>query len=83
MTRWMLTYGADLDCRFWGDECVVHHALSNDTHRLAAWAGHLLLALQRGALPAGELHALQEDIDPTDIDEALSSLALLDLVSRC
>jgi hypothetical protein len=40
--HWTLSYGADLAIRVWGDDCVVHHALSNDTHRLAAELAELM-----------------------------------------
>jgi PqqD family protein of HPr-rel-A system len=83
MNRWMLTYGADLACRFWGEECVVHHALSNDTHRLSAWAGQLLLSLADGARSSAELSTLHAELDAEDIDAALTSLAGLELVRRC
>lgn len=78
-----MTYGADLSCRFWGDECLVHHALSNDTHRLAAWAGRLLMALT--GMEAASTEALAEylDQDADEVESALAALAELDLVRRC
>lgn len=81
--HWTLSYGADLAIRVWGDDCVVHHALSNDTHRLAAW---LIPALQRlGQQPPatlGELAALI-DADEAEATDALQQLEQLLLVQRC
>ncbi|WP_157256191.1 hypothetical protein [Pelomonas sp. Root1217] len=81
--RWALTYGADLSIRVWGDDCLVHHALSNDTHRLAAW---LVPALRRLAEqpPAGfdELAALM-DADSEMTADVLQQLEQLLLVQRC
>ncbi|HEY8875970.1 MAG TPA: hypothetical protein VIN03_00315 [Roseateles sp.] len=81
--RWALTYGADLSIRVWGDDCLVHHALSNDTHRLAAW---LVPALRRLAeqppAPIEELAALM-DAAPETATDALLQLEQLLLVQRC
>jgi hypothetical protein len=81
--RWSLTYGADLSIRVWDDDCLVHHALSNDTHRLAAW---LVPALRRLAEqpPASleELATLMEADDATALD-AMQQLEQLLLVQRC
>ena len=81
--RWALTYGADLSIRVWGDDCLVHHALSNDTHRLAAW---LVPGLRRLAEqpPAGfdELAALM-DADSEMTADVLQQLEQLLLVQRC
>lgn len=81
--RWALTYGADLSIRVWDGDCLVHHALSNDTHRLAAW---LVPALERLAQqpPAAldELAALM-DADLESAADALQQLERLLLVCRC
>jgi hypothetical protein len=81
--HWTLSYGADLAIRVWGDDCVVHHALSNDTHRLAAW---LVPALQRlGQQPPATLAELAElmDADAAAATDALQQLEQLLLVQRC
>lgn len=76
--RWTLTYGADLAIRVWDDDCVVHHALSNDTHRLAAW---LVPALERlGSQPPATLDELAPLMD-TDLDTAADVLAQLERLS--
>jgi hypothetical protein len=81
--RWTLTPGADLMIRAWDADCVVHHALSNDTHRIAAW---LVPALERLARPApaglAELCALLE-ADEDTVAMALQELERLLLVERC
>lgn len=81
--RWALTYGADLSIRVWGDDCVVHHGLSNDTHRLAAWLVPALrrLAEQPPAL-LDELATLMEADSETTTD-VLQQLEQLLLVQRC
>ncbi len=81
--RWTLTYGADLAIRVWGDDCLVHHALSNDTHRLAAW---LVPALQRlGAEPPATLDELAElmDADTDTARDVLQQLERLSLARPC
>ncbi|HMM86326.1 MAG: hypothetical protein ACLGIT_11390 [Gammaproteobacteria bacterium] len=63
--------------RRWGDEVVVHHALSNDTYRLSAQAGEALAALTTsGGIVAD---------DPADPhrDACLVALADLGFVTRC
>lgn len=79
----MLTHGADLSLRVWGDDCLVHHALSNDTHRLAAW---LVPALQRlGQQPPASLDELAGLME-ADVDSAADALQQLErllLVERC
>lgn len=81
--RWALTYGADLSIRVWGDDCLVHHALSNDTHRLAAWLAPALKRL--GEEPPAlldELAALM-DADEATAADALQQLEQLLLVRQC
>lgn len=80
---WTLTPGADLAIRVWEEECVVHHALSNDTHRLAAWLWPALQRLGRPE-PAGldELCALTE-VDAAPVADAMEQLERLQLVNRC
>lgn len=81
--RWTLTYGADLSIRVWDQDCLVHHALSNDTHRLAAWLAPALLRL--GEQPPAslvELAALMEADEATTLD-AMQQLEQLLLVQRC
>ena len=78
-----MTPGADLAIRVWGAECMVHHALSNDTHRLAAWLYPALQRLNRPE-PAGldELSALTE-VDAAPLADAMEQLEHLQLVTRC
>lgn len=81
--RWTLTYGADLAIRVWDDACLVHHALSNDTHRLSAW---LVPALHRlGEQPPAEAEELAEllDVEPDLAVDAMEQLERVLLVRRC
>jgi hypothetical protein len=81
--HWALSYGARLECRYWGDECLVHHALSNDTHRIAAWVGPLLIELSELEPSTSIVLAQKLDLDPGEVAAALEALAALDLVVRC
>jgi len=81
--RWSLVTGAALAWRCWDGEYVIHHALSNDTHRLTELAGRALLALQRtGAL---DLDSLARECGEAceELGETLAALAELDLIARC
>jgi hypothetical protein len=71
---------ADLAWRCWTDECVVHHRLSNDTHRLSIMAAEILIELaQQGELDELEL-ARRHDLAIEDMRTILQQLAQLDLV---
>lgn len=78
---WRIADHADLVWRHWDGEYVFHHALSNDTHRLADEAGAVLLRLIEG----GEMdpRALSEacGLHEEDVDVILSALAKIDFVS--
>ncbi|WP_284615873.1 HPr-rel-A system PqqD family peptide chaperone [Aquabacterium humicola] len=79
---WRLDATADLAWRHWDGEFVVHHALSNDTHRLSDLAGELLLLLTRGTRSIAAL-AAELDADEPLVDDTLAALAGLGLVERC
>lgn len=80
---WTVSAGADLAVRQWGDECLVHHALSNDTHRLSAWAAEVLFELADAGPASPAVLAEHLAMAETDIDLALTTLARLDLVCPC
>jgi hypothetical protein len=81
--RWTLNPQAALSCRRWDGETVVHHLLSNDTHRLAEPAGWILHRLRdAGPLAAAEI-AAGSPYDAADLAPALASLSELDLLVRC
>ncbi|MBA4344639.1 MAG: hypothetical protein C0423_21070 [Methylibium sp.] len=69
--------------RQWGDECLVHHALSNNTHRLSAWAAEVLFELAEAGPASQAVLAERLAMAPTDIDLALTTLSRLDLVCPC
>jgi hypothetical protein len=83
VSSWRVAAGADPVVRPWGDECVVHHGLSNDTHRLLAVAGHALQALaSRGQASAAALaEDCGEDVD--EMESILRALEALSLVTEC
>lgn len=83
MIRWSLAPEAELVWRGWDGQVVVHHALSNDTHRFAEPAGSILRQLgQFGSQDQSALATIC-GADEADCDEVLSALASLNLVVRC
>jgi PqqD family protein of HPr-rel-A system len=79
---WALVEGADPAIHCWDDECLVHHALSNDTHRITAWAAELLEALDAAAPISSGALANRFGLDGHVVQAALESLARLELVTR-
>lgn len=80
--RWRLALGADPSVRMWGDECVVHHALSNDTYRLAGDAGRILSKLADAAATDASGPGVLIFDDPAS-QEVLEILADLVFVEEC
>lgn len=62
---------------------MVHHALSNDTHRLTAWLSPALQRLGRPQ-PAGlEELCVLTDAEADPVLDAMQQLEHLQLVTRC
>lgn len=81
--RWTLDTLAEPSFRQWDGETVVHHQLSNDTHRLAEPAGWILGRLDAAdALAVDEL-AADSPYDAADLSPALHALGALGLIQRC
>jgi hypothetical protein len=81
--RWSLAPLADFSCRHWEGQTVVHHRLSNDTHRLAEPAGWILGRLRASdTLTVDEL-AAESLCDAADLMPALQALADLGLIQPC
>ena len=80
---WRIAPGAAPALRKWGDEYVVHHALSNDTYRLSATAGRILTELVnadgQSASETGSWHSLGD----AETGVALAALAELGFVVQC
>lgn len=80
---WQLTAGADPALHTWQGEYIVHHALSNDTHRLSESAGRILLELaaagSQGVRDPGQSLALSDEEART----TLTALADLGFVTQC
>lgn len=82
-TKWMVPFHANLALRQWHDECVVHHALSNDTYRLSLIAAEMVEYLlstgvqpesylcQHFSLESGELHDMLQELSRLNIVESL------------
>ncbi len=82
--NWRIDSATDPKFFVWGDEVVVHHALSNETYRLSAQAGRVLAALSAAAA-AGTASPAGWAPDPADaeIQDTLLALAELGLVTPC
>jgi hypothetical protein len=74
---------ASLSIRRWGDECVVHHVLSNDTHRVSDAAGRILEAL--GTAPRLAVQDFVEccALEVSTVEQALVTLSDLDFLIPC
>ena len=83
MIRWSLPPKAELAWRGWKGELVVHHALSNDTHRFAEPAGSILRQLGQYGPQDQFALATMCGADEADCDEVLAALASMNLVVRC
>jgi PqqD family protein of HPr-rel-A system len=81
--RWAAMPGADLAWRLLDEGCVVHHALTNDTHVLAAWIAPLLEALSRPGEHSTEALARCVDEAPDEVAAVLAELAALRLIRPC
>jgi hypothetical protein len=81
---WQADRLADLAWRQWDGEFVVHHALSNDTHRLSELAGVVLIRLNERPGP-WTVEALVADCgaDAEDVELALQQLAGIGFVHAC
>lgn len=80
-STWRLQPDARLQLRYWGDECVLFHGASGDTHRLPQPVGELLEALQSG--PGARVDDLSEriDLDARDVERSLRDLQRLGIVA--
>lgn len=67
--------GHELIVRGWGDQCVVHHLASNDTLRMQAWAGQLMVELGNHATWQGRaLLEARPDLKPDELEQLLAEL---------
>jgi hypothetical protein len=80
---WQLAEGVDLRLRRWGDEFVVHHALSNDTYRLGLAGGLVLETLADADVPLTAAALASPGLPQAAVEEALEALAELGFVSPC
>jgi PqqD family protein of HPr-rel-A system len=81
--RWRLDALADATWRHWDGETVVHHRLSNDTHRLAEPAGWILERLAAGECLTIDALAAKGAYAREALAAAVHALASLDLVRQC
>lgn len=81
--RWKLDPVADATWRYWAGETVVHHRLSNDTHRLAEPAGWILERLAAGGCQTIDALAAEGAFAAQALTDAVHALASLNLVRQC
>jgi PqqD family protein of HPr-rel-A system len=88
--RWRAISDSELRWRCWGDECVVYHTGSGDTHLLTAEAVDVLQTLQRKSATAEELadrietsyHVSWDAELEAHIEQVLTHLRQADLIER-
>jgi hypothetical protein len=81
--RWRILPGAEPAVHRWGDEFVVHHAMSNDTYRLSVTAGRILSEIMMAAIgPAGG-GASAGLTDDAEAETCLSTLVDLGFLTQC
>jgi hypothetical protein len=81
--RWRLLPHSAPALHFWQGECVVHHALSNDTHRITEPAGRLLLELATAGVDDAVDPGWSLALSRGDVEVLLESLAALGLAEQC
>lgn len=82
-TRVALAPGARLAWRTWNGQTITHHALSNDTHRLAEPAGAVLQSLASVGSQRIDSLARSCDLAQDELEHVLAALAELNLVVQC
>jgi len=80
-TRWFVPAHASLLIRQWNDEYIVHHALSNDTHRISAIPGELVACLSTFGQQSLSDLARHIDVDEAETRDILEALKALDMVA--
>jgi hypothetical protein len=69
--------------RRWGDEFVVHHALSNDTYRLDLHGGLVLEVLTRADTPIEATAIVGPGLSEQTVEDALAALSELGFTTSC
>lgn len=78
---WRVDPDARLRLRYWGEECVVYHGASGNTHRLAQPVGELLELLQMEQATAEEISE-RINLDREDVDHALREMLRLGIAEQ-
>ena len=81
--RWQISRRAAPAVRKWGDEYIVHHALSNDTSRLSATAGRILTGLMTSDVGHADGAVIGYPVDGAEAEDCLWALAELGLITQC
>ena len=79
--RWRVPSHAKLRWYQWGDEFVVHHALSNDTHRLSKIPGQIVARLSLNGEQTESALASHFEVQIADMQALLAELTVLDYVT--
>ena len=81
--RWQIARHAAPAVRNWGDEYVVHHALSNDTYRLSSTAGRILTGLMTADVRRADGAVIGYPMEDAEAEACLWALAELGLITQC
>lgn len=81
--RWRLVEGADLRITTFDDGAVVHHALTNGTHRISEASAAVLAELRQSGPMTSSQVAACFDTTPDLAAAVLGQLAEIDAVERC
>ena len=80
-SHWHVAPRAELAWRRWGDEYVIHHFHSNDTHRLALLPGQIVEHLALHGESTAQALAEQFLLDDDDAVDLLNQLEKLDFLA--
>ena len=83
IVRWRIVSSAAPQWRLWNGEYVVHHALSNDTHRLSATAGRILQDLAAAGSLSTDALSRSLSLDDGEVCGTLAVLAELGFAAQC
>lgn len=78
---WRVAADAELQLRYWDDECVMFHGASGDTHRIGQAVGEMLEHLLRAPASIPEL-AEAINLHEDDVTAALQELARLGITEH-
>ncbi|WP_326533774.1 HPr-rel-A system PqqD family peptide chaperone [Pseudorhodoferax sp.] len=78
---WQISADAQLQFRFWGDECVLYHGAAGSTHRVPELVGRLLQCLLQEPATTATLSE-RVDLDAEDVESSLREMGSLGIAER-